>query len=57
MLITNSPDFRDLIAKNDKLFESCFEIKVFGKFDEEKLKSIRQGAVIKGKKMGPFFVV
>ena len=56
MLFTNSSDFRDLVLQNEKMFESVYEIKVFGKFDEDKLKKIREGAIIKGKQMGPFFV-
>ncbi len=56
MLFTNNPDLRDIIVKNERLFESCYELKVFGRFDDEKLQNIRRGHVIKGVKMGPFFV-
>lgn len=37
-------------------FDYHYLIKVHGKFDDKKLLAIRRGAVIKGKKMGPFFV-
>ena len=38
-------------------YEGHFQIKVFGSFNQEKLEGIRKGATIKGKKLGPFFVV
>ena len=56
MLFTNNPDLRDLIVQNEKLFESTYELKVFGRFDDSKLEKIRRGHYIKGVKMGPFFV-
>lgn len=54
--MTNSPAMRNVIASCDKLFEYVYEVKVFGRFSDEKLLKIRTGAVIKGVKMGPFFV-
>ena len=54
--MTNSPTMRDVLASCDKLFEYVYEVKVFGRFTDEKLLKIRAGAIIKGVKMGPFFV-
>lgn len=56
LLFTDSPEMRDAIAANQQKFDYHYLIKVHGKFDDKKLISIRKGATIKGKKMGPFFV-
>lgn len=47
---------QETIKENQAKFEYQYLIKVFGKFDEKKLLGIRKGAIIKGQKLGPFFV-
>ena len=36
--------------------QRTYRVRVYGRFDEEKLKKIRAGAIIKGKQYGPFWV-
>ena len=57
MLLTNNSTLKTMIEDKFSNYEGHFQIKVFGSFNQEKLEGIRKGATIKGKKLGPFFVV
>ena len=54
--MTNDSTLREVLKQCDTVYEYDYEVKVFGRFTNEKLLKIRTGAVIKGVKMGPFFV-
>lgn len=54
--MTNNATLREVLKQCDKQYEYEYELKVFGRFSDEKLLKIRTGAIIKGVKMGPFFV-
>lgn len=55
ILLTNSPELQTVVQKvAQERFKFTYTIKVFGRFTEEKLQSIREGVLIKGKKRGPF---
>lgn len=56
LLFASSPEIQEAVVANQARFDYSFLIKVHGRFDDKKLAAIRKGAVIKGKKMGPFFV-
>ena len=56
LLLTNNKTLERVVSNIQKEYEYVYELKVSGKFNDEKLLSIRRGAVIKGVKMGPFFV-
>jgi len=55
-MLTNNATLASVLNNVEKTYEYVYELKVFGRFNDEKLRSIRKGAVIKGVKMGPFFV-
>ena len=55
-MMTNSKTLKNVLEECEDKFEYIYEVKVFGRFDNEKLLKIRTGAIIKGVKMGPFFV-
>ncbi len=55
LLLTNNQELSKVINESSHFFEYSYEIKVHGRFTEEKLIKIRKGAKIKGKKFGPFY--
>ena len=54
--MTNNKTLKEVINQCENQYEYIYELKVFGRFTDEKLLKIRAGAIIKGKKMGPFYV-
>ena len=55
MLFTDSVEMDQVLAKNQDRYEYVFMVKVQGNFTEEKFRKIRQGAIVKGKQIGPFY--
>ena len=55
-MMTNDKTLKAVLEECEKKYEYVYELKVFGRFTNEKLLKIRAGAIIKGVKMGPFFV-
>jgi 23S rRNA pseudouridine2605 synthase len=55
MLFTNNEEMLEVLSKNEHRYEYIYKVKVYGKFDEKKFTNIRQGMVIKGKQIGPFY--
>ncbi len=55
LLLTNSLEMYEVIEEVAKDYVYSYRIKVHGRFTDKKLENIRKGAVIKGKKFGPFF--
>jgi len=56
VMLTNNYEFHKILEQSSKKFEYEYIVKVFGRFDEKKLVKIREGCVIKGKMIGPFYV-
>lgn len=54
--MTNNKQLKEIIDQNEEKYEYWYEVKVFGQFNAETLNRIRTGAIIKNKKLGPFFV-
>ena len=55
-MLTNSEQLKTVLESKEQAYEGQFEIKTFGRMDDKKISKIREGAIIKGKKFGPFFV-
>lgn len=55
-MITNNMTLKNVLCQCQNKYEYTYELKVFGRFNDEKLLKIRRGAIIKGVKLGPFFV-
>lgn len=55
MMLTDSPEMLEVLEKFGHLYEYKWRVKVNGKFTDEKLEKIRNGHVIKGKQIGPFY--
>ena len=54
--MTNSKQLKEIIDQNEEKYEYSYEVKAFGNFTAETLQRIRSGAIIKDKKLGPFYV-
>lgn len=53
--MTNSLEMAKVIEEQAKNYEYIYEVKVHGRFTDEKLISIRKGSFIKGQYFGPFY--
>lgn len=53
--MTNSLEMAKIIEDQAQYYEYIYEVKVHGRFTDEKLLNIRRGSVIKGQKFGPFY--
>ena len=55
MMMTDSPEMLEVLEKFGHLYTYKWRVKVQGRFTDEKLEKIRNGHVIKGKMIGPFY--
>ena len=55
MLFTDSEEMLQVLKRNEEKYVYRFQVKVHGRFTEKKYQKIREGATIKGKRIGPFF--
>jgi len=55
MILTNDGELARVLELPLNKVERSYRVRVFGRFDEDKLSKIRKGAVIKGVQYGPFW--